>query len=83
MSILRNAALVLTGLSIVVQPAAAASELLYLAEDVPAGLDFEGPSSSTNTSQVGFINMSEPLVSFAQGSVNAEGIQTLDFTKFV
>ncbi len=82
MSILRSAAIVLTSVVLLAKPALAESELLYLAEDVPAGLDFEGPSGSTNTSQVGFINTTEPLVSFAQGPVNAEGIQTLDFSKF-
>ena len=82
MSIMRVAAIVLTSLAVTAGPALAESELLYLAEDVPAGLDFEGPSSSTNTSQVGWINLMDPLVSFAKGPVNAEGIQTLDFSKF-
>jgi peptide/nickel transport system substrate-binding protein len=64
-------------------PAARAeTQLLYLAEDVPAGLDFDGPAASTNTSQVGYINLLEPLVSFARGPVTDEGVQTLDFSKF-
>ena len=42
-------------------PAMAQSQFLFLAEDVPAGLDYDGPSVSTNTSQTGFINLSEPL----------------------
>ena len=41
---------------------AGTSQLLYLAEDVPAGLDYDGPSVSVNTSQVGFINLMEPLI---------------------
>ncbi|MEO9190176.1 MAG: ABC transporter substrate-binding protein [Acetobacteraceae bacterium] len=60
----------------------AEQQLLYLAEDVPAGLDYDGPSASTNTSQVGFLNLLEPLVGYPSGPTNAEGIRTLDFTKF-
>jgi peptide/nickel transport system substrate-binding protein len=73
----------LFGVASSVTAAHAETQLLYLAEDVPAGLDFDGPSASTNTSQVGFINLLEPLVSFAPGKVTDEGIQTLDFSKFV
>jgi len=36
--------------------ALAQSQLLFLAEDVPAGLDYDGPSVGANTSQTGFIN---------------------------
>ena len=61
----------------------AETQLLYLAEDVPAGLDFDGPSASTNTSQAGYLNLLEPLISFAPGKTTDEGIQTLDFTKYI
>ena len=64
-------------------PAARASELLYLAEDVPAGLDYDGPSVSVNTSQVGFINLMEPLIDYPFApQPNEEGIRKLDFTRF-
>ena len=63
-------------------PAMAQSQLLFLAEDVPAGLDYDGPSVSTNTSQTGFINLSEPLVYYPYGPVNAEGVRTLDYSKY-
>lgn len=63
-------------------PARAETQILFLAEDVPAGLDFDGPSSSTNTSQTGYINLAEPLVDYAYGPTNDEGVRTLDFDKF-
>lgn len=73
------AGLILAGPS---RPARAETQLLYLAEDVPAGLDYDGPSASTNTSQVGFINLMEPMLDYAPAGTNAEGVGTLDFTKF-
>ena len=63
-------------------PALAQSQLLFLAEDVPAGLDYDGPSVSTNTSQTGFINLSEPLIYYPYGPTNAEGVRTLDYSKY-
>lgn len=60
----------------------APSQLLVLAEDVPAGLDFDGPSVSINTSQAGYLQLLEPLVYFAKAGTNEEGIGLLDFTKF-
>ena len=62
--------------------ALAQSQLLFLAEDVPAGLDYDGPSVSTNTSQTGFINLSEPLIYYPYGPTNAEGVRTLDYSKY-
>jgi peptide/nickel transport system substrate-binding protein len=67
----------------VAAPAARAADLLYLAEDVPAGLDYDGPSVSVNTSQVGFINLMEPLIDYPYAAQpNDEGIRKLDFTRF-
>lgn len=63
-------------------PARAETQILFLTEDVPAGLDMDGPTGSTNTSQTGFVNMSEPLVYYPYGPVNADGMRTLDFGKF-
>ncbi len=77
--LLAAAALVL---AVLPRPARAETQLLYLAEDVPAGLDYDGPSASTNTSQIGFINLMEPLLDYAPSGANAEGIGTLDFAKF-
>lgn len=61
---------------------AAETQLLYLAEDVPVSLDPDGPSSTVNTSQVGRINILEPLIGYAPQSVNEDGIHIPDFTKF-
>jgi peptide/nickel transport system substrate-binding protein len=58
------------------------TQLLYLAEDVPAGLDYDGPSVSVNTSQTGFINMMDTLVDFPISGENEEGIRKLDFSRY-
>jgi peptide/nickel transport system substrate-binding protein len=64
-------------------PAAfAQTQLLYLTEDVPVSLDPDGPSSTVNTSQVGRINLLEPLVGYAPGRTNEDGLHIPDFTKF-
>lgn len=57
------------------------TQLLYLAEDVPLALDPDGPSSTVNTSQVGRINLMEPLLGYAIKGVNDDGIRVPDFTK--
>ena len=58
------------------------AQLLVLTDDVPAGLDFDGPTSSTIQSYSGIVNLLDPLVYFQNGSVNGEGVQLLDFQKF-
>ncbi|HEY0184401.1 MAG TPA: ABC transporter substrate-binding protein [Rhodopila sp.] len=65
-----------------IQAARAESQLLYLTEDVPVSLDPDGPSSTVNTSQVGRINMLEPLIGYAMKGTNDEGIRIPDFTKY-
>ena len=42
--------------------AAQQKELLFLAEDVPAGLDYDGPSAAVGTSQTGYLNLTEPMI---------------------
>lgn len=67
----------------VLAPAAQAeTQLLYLAEDVPVSLDPDGPSSTVNTSQVGRINLLEPLVGYPIKTTNEDGIKIPDFTTF-
>jgi len=63
-------------------PALAQKQILFLAEDVPAGLDYDGPSVSTNTSQTGFINLSEPYIYYPYGPASSEGVRTLDYSKY-
>lgn len=62
--------------------AQAQTQLLYLTEDVPVSLDPDGPSSTVNTSQVGRINMLEPLIGYAMKGTNDDGVRIPDFTKF-
>ncbi len=59
-----------------------AKTILFLAEDVPSGLDLDGASASITTSQTGMVNIMEPLFGYATKGVNASGITVPDFSKF-
>ncbi len=59
-----------------------AQQILVLSEDVPAGLDYDGPSAAIPASQQGMVTLMEPLVSYAAGAPNADGVVMPDFTKF-
>jgi peptide/nickel transport system substrate-binding protein len=61
---------------------AAAEELLFLAEDVPAGLNYDGPAAAIPTSQTGMVNVMEPLFGYATNAPNDTGVITPDFTNF-
>lgn len=63
------------------QPTQGAGQLLFLAEDVPAGLNYDGPAASVGTTQTGFLNLMEPLVYYPYGPANEEGVRTLDFSR--
>ncbi|MCA0042520.1 ABC transporter substrate-binding protein [Celeribacter litoreus] len=60
--------------------AASAQEILILAEDVPSGLDYDGPSAAVPASQQGMVNTMEPLVFYPKGEVNEDGVQLPDFS---
>lgn len=60
----------------------AKSTLIVLSDDVPAGLDYDGPAAAIPSSQTGFINLMEPLVEYARAPVQGEGIGRMDFTHF-
>ncbi|HEY4926507.1 MAG TPA: ABC transporter substrate-binding protein [Roseiarcus sp.] len=60
---------------------ASAAQILVLSEDVPAGLDSDGPSAAIPTSQSGMVNMLEPLVGYAAASVKEDGVIMPDFSK--
>jgi peptide/nickel transport system substrate-binding protein len=57
--------------------------LTILAEDIPAGLDWDGPAVGLDTTQTGIINLSDYLVGQASDGVNSEGVHLLNFKKFV
>jgi len=61
---------------------AAAQELLFLAEDVPAGLNYDGPAAAIPTSQTGMVNTMEPLMGYASAGPNEEGVHLPDFDRF-
>lgn len=59
-----------------------AQQILVLAEDVPAGLDYDGPSAAIPASQQGMVTLMDPLVTYAAGKTNESGVVLPDFSKF-
>jgi peptide/nickel transport system substrate-binding protein len=59
-----------------------AQEILILAEDVPAGLNYDGPSAASPASQQGMVTLLEPLVGYAEGPVAESGVRMPDFSNF-
>ena len=59
-----------------------AQEMLFLAEDVPAGLNYDGPAAAIPTSQTGMVNVMEPLFGYATNPPNESGVITPDFGTF-
>lgn len=58
-------------------------QLTILAEDVPAGLDGDGPSGAIPASQTGIDNLMEPLIGYKlSGESSDSGVKLYDFTKF-
>lgn len=62
--------------------ARAQRQMLFLAEDVPVSLNLDGPAVTVNTSQVGWINVQEPLVSYPSKGADNFGFILPDLTKF-
>jgi peptide/nickel transport system substrate-binding protein len=56
-------------------------EITILAEDIPSGLDGDGPSAAIPTSQTGMYNLLEPLVYYEMAGVNEDGVQLWNFDK--
>ncbi|WP_421928606.1 ABC transporter substrate-binding protein [Neoaquamicrobium sediminum] len=61
---------------------ASAQQLLILSEDVPAGLNYDGPSAAIPASQQGMLTLLEPLITYAAGETNEEGITLPDYDTF-
>ena len=62
--------------------AAYAEDLLILTEEVPVSLNYDGATASIDTNWVGWDNILAPLVYHANGAINEDGVQLLDFDKF-
>lgn len=58
-----------------------AQDVLILAEDVPAGLNYDGPSAAIPASQQGMVTLLEPLVGYADGET-IDGVVIPDFSSF-
>ena len=56
--------------------------LVFVTEDIPAGLDSDGPAAAIATTQTGFVNLMEPLVGYARTGANASGVGLPDATRF-
>ncbi len=61
---------------------AAAKDLLFLSEDVPPSLNYDGPNASAPPTQVGIVNLMEPLVYYKEERRTPEGAVILDVNKF-
>jgi peptide/nickel transport system substrate-binding protein len=58
-----------------------AQEILILAEDVPAGLNYDGPAAAIPSSQQGMVTLLEPLVGYVDGET-IDGVTLPDFNTF-
>ena len=61
---------------------AGANSLIYITNDVPAGLDYDGAASTVPNSQEGIVNLMDPLIDYALGETTEEGVGLLNFTSF-
>lgn len=61
---------------------AAAKDLLFLSEDVPPSLNYDGPNASAPPTQAGMVNLMEPLIYYAEKERRADGAVILDLNKF-
>jgi peptide/nickel transport system substrate-binding protein len=57
------------------------STLVFVTEDVPSGLDYDGPAAALPTSQTGMVNLMEPLFAYALRPPDAQGVRTPDFAR--
>lgn len=60
---------------------AAAKDLLFLSEDVPPSLNYDGPNASAPPTQAGIVNLMDPLVYYASERL-PDGTVKLDVEKF-
>jgi len=60
---------------------AAAKDLLFLSEDVPPSLNYDGPNASAPPTQAGIVNLMDPLVYYASERL-ADGTVKLDVNNF-
>ncbi len=58
-----------------------AQDVLILAEDVPAGLNYDGPAAAIPSSQQGMVTLLEPLVGYGDGET-MDGVIVPDFSSF-
>jgi len=79
---LRSGAALAAVLAAGVGGAASAQQLLILAEDVPAGLNYDGPAAAIPASQQGMVTLLEPLVTYAAGGTSDDGVILSDFGTF-
>lgn len=61
---------------------ASSQQILVLSEDVPAGLNYDGPSAAIPASQQGMLTLLDPLLTYAAGESNEEGITLPDYDTF-
>jgi peptide/nickel transport system substrate-binding protein len=60
---------------------ALAKDILVLAEDVPATLNYDGPNASSPSTQMATMNLMEPLVFYKVKSLTPDGGKIYDYTQ--
>ncbi len=61
---------------------AGAKEILFLSEDVPPSLDYDGANASAPPTQTGIVNLMEPLIYYKEIASTPEGGRRFDFSQF-
>lgn len=56
--------------------------LIFVTEDIPAGLDSDGPAAAIASTQTGFVNLMEPLVGYARRGALPSGVGLPDPSRF-
>ena len=59
-----------------------AKSILFLSEDVPPSLNYDGPNASAPPTQAGIVNLMEPLIYYEEREGTPDGGRQFDFTKF-
>ena len=62
---------------------AQSQDLLFLAENVPAFVNYDGPAAAIPKSQTGMVNAMRPLFGYATNQPNQAGVVTPDFDQFL
>jgi peptide/nickel transport system substrate-binding protein len=58
------------------------SSIIYLTQDVPVGLNNDGPAASIPESQIGIVNLQDALIDYALDTTQTGDVRSLNFQEF-